>query len=238
MRTAEGGCATWFDSMRTRLVVLACLAAVVFPAVVGWFSARSDAPQLYAAETDAKDLKPGLSLTIETASGAQKDARAARLVSLRVPAGAPATPFLPAGAFKATWDGFIKMRLRDEMTFQAKGRGKLQVMLNDEVVLEAAGEDLSTAKSKEIKLKKGLNALKVTYTSPDAGEATVRLGTVRKDDSWDPISPNLYQHDAGDAYLKQRTDVREGRACSLTCAASTATHPMPPSRPRPTRCPS
>ena len=46
---------------------------------------------------------PGLKLTLE--AGGAKDVRTSRLLALRVPQGAPASAFLPPGAFKATWDG-------------------------------------------------------------------------------------------------------------------------------------
>jgi mono/diheme cytochrome c family protein len=194
--------------MKYRFVLLIVLTAVVAPALVGLLSSNESA--LYAADApDAKNLQPGLTLTIE--SGGAKDSVASRLVALRVVAGANPTPFLPAGAFKATWQGFIKMRLRDEMTFAAQGRGKVQMELNGEAVLDASGDDLSKTASKEIRLKKGLNELKVTYTSPDSGDAFIRLGTVRKDGSFDPISPNLYQHDVTDAMLKEHAAIREGR---------------------------
>src|SRR5690349_4075198 len=121
--------------MNYRFVLIIVLTAILAPALVNLFS--SSGPALYAADTpDAKNLQPGLTLTIEMANGGAKDARASRLVALRVPAGENATPFVPPGPFKATWQGFIKMRLRDEMTFEAQGRGTVHMELNGEAVLD------------------------------------------------------------------------------------------------------
>ncbi len=196
--------------MNYRFVLIIVLAAILAPALVNLFS--SEGPALYAADApDAKNLQPGLTLTIEMANGGAKDARSSRLVALRVPAGENATPFLAPGPFKATWQGFIKMRLRDEMTFEAQGRGTVHMELNGEAVLDASGDDLSKTQSKEIRLKKGLNALTVTYTAPASGDAFIRLCTVRKDGSYDPISPNIFQHDVTDAFLKERAALRDGR---------------------------
>src|SRR4051812_5704319 len=80
---------------------------------------------------------PGLKLSIE--SGGAKDLRDARLITLRVGAGQPVSPFFPAGAFKATWDGNLALRIKDEYVFSARGRGALKLSINDQVVLDVSG---------------------------------------------------------------------------------------------------
>src|SRR4051812_19010876 len=55
---------------------------------------------------------PGLNLTLQ--SGGGKDVRPARLIALRVEKGATVSPFLKTGAFTATWDGNLALRIKDE----------------------------------------------------------------------------------------------------------------------------
>src|SRR4051812_44000367 len=67
--------------------------------------------------------EPGLWLAFSTPDGAITDTRPARLVALCVPAGTPPSAFMPAGPFRATFSGAINLKLRDEFTFTAQGRG-------------------------------------------------------------------------------------------------------------------
>ena len=86
----------------------------------------------------------GLSVTFESLGSTkpEPDTRPARLLALHVPQGAPPTPFLPRGRFKATWTGDLNLRLRERMSFAAEGRGKLTIGIKGKVVFEAAGDDL------------------------------------------------------------------------------------------------
>jgi mono/diheme cytochrome c family protein len=176
----------------------------------------ADAP---AGSTGAPaKLEPGLTLTITPAGGdvASGDSRAARLVSLYVPAGAAPSAFVPAGRFVATWEGYINVRIRDFYIFSAQGRGKLTVNIEDKPVLEVSGEDFSTKSGDEVKLSKGKgkNHLVVRYESPEQGDAAVRLLWVMRDDSvrfFDPVPPPAFTHDAAAPSLVTGTRLRAGR---------------------------
>ena len=173
----------------------------------------ADAP----AAAPAK-LEPGLTLTIAPAGAdaASGDSRAARLVSLDVPAGAAPSAFVPAGRFVATWDGYINVRIRDFYIFSAQGRGKLTVNIEDKPVLEVSGDDFSTKTGDEVKLSKGKgkNHLVVRYESPEQGDAAVRLLWVMRDDAvkfFDPMPPTAFTHDAAAPTLAAGMRLREGR---------------------------
>jgi mono/diheme cytochrome c family protein len=160
----------------------------------------------------------GVSVTFESAGKA--DARVSRLVALTVPAGKPPTPFLQAGPFKATFTGDLTLRFRMENTFLAQGRGTLKVTVNDEVVFDGSGEDLSKVEAKPAKLKRGKNKIVADYTSPSQGDALVRLMWSSKEFMAESVPPTLLSHDATDATLREQARIREGRElfATLRCA--------------------
>jgi mono/diheme cytochrome c family protein len=151
----------------------------------------------------------GLALTLE--AGGKRDVREARLVALGVPAGTPPSPFLPAGPFRATWQGSLNVPFRGECSFSAEGRGTLKVELNGKKVLEGSGDDLATAEGKTAKLKKGANALVVTYDSPPSGDAFVRLSWTPEDAPREPVPPTSLAHEVALAPLVDGLRLREGR---------------------------
>ena len=112
----------------------------------------------------------GLALTFER--GGVKDTRAARMVTLDVPAGTAPTPFLAAGPFRAVWEGDLTVPFRGEYTLFAAGRGTIKVELNGKAVLTGKGDDFNKIEAKPAKLKKGPNKLVVTYDSPGRGRCS------------------------------------------------------------------
>jgi mono/diheme cytochrome c family protein len=153
---------------------------------------------------------PGLALTIAT-DGGKSDVALSPNVMLYATVGQSPTPFLPPGKFTATWSGFISADLRGDFLFQAELRGGIKVELNSAVILEAtAGDESTTPPTKSIRLNKGANLLKVTFTSPAQGDASVRLLWSEKGSLWEPIPSVLLTHD-DDAELQQATKVRLGR---------------------------
>jgi hypothetical protein len=112
----------WRFSAGAVLLLSACAGAIAAP----------KAPPLAAA---AEKFAPGCSVTFESPDAKQTDTRASRLIALEVPAGAPATPFLVPGKFRAKWEGKMDAELRDEVPFTAEGRGKFTLTINGEKVL-------------------------------------------------------------------------------------------------------
>jgi cytochrome c1 len=199
---------------------------------------RPDAPPLAAEERDA----PGLAVTFVAAAGAAGgDTRASRLAALYVPAAQPASPFVAAGPFVATFDGFLNLRLRDTYTFSAEGRGDVVVSVNGKEVFKAAGDDLSKAEpGAAVRLNKGKNKLTVRYATPagadgkpaadgkPSGDAAFRLlWTVKGETYAEPLPPTVLSHNAGAEAVAKGTRVREGRqlVADLRCASCHA-YPM------------
>lgn len=139
------------------------------------------------------------------------DARLARLVALTVPEGTPASAFVGPGLFRAVFDGFITLRIRDTYRFEAEGRGRVQVKVNDQLALDAQGEDLSSIVGEPVKLKKGRNRITVTYDSPESGEARFRLLWTDDKGRTEPVPPTVLLHDPSDAQFVERAELRRGR---------------------------
>ncbi len=130
---------------------------------------------------------PGLAVTFK--SGTITDTDTTPNVWLYVAAGQPATPFVPAGPFTAEWRGVVNADLRGDYAFEAELNGAVKVELNDALVLEGAAKNGVTPRSKTIRLSKGANALKVTFTSPAQGDAYLRLHWSDKPDKPVPSEP-------------------------------------------------
>ncbi len=197
---------------RSRLIFLSLLAAILLLSQLPSMLTRAaDAPAIAP-----KKLDPGLTLTFESTNGIV-DARDARLVALLVPAGTPASPFLPVGPFKATWTGIVTTRIKDTYHFAAEGRGDLSVTLNEKPVLDLHG-DFANHPSDAIVLKKGRNRLVVTYHSPTDGDASIRLLYAPDGKPMEPMLSTLvpFTHDTSEDVLAQHSKLRAGRELVAT----------------------
>src|SRR4051812_33256347 len=114
-----------------------------------------------AASRINADPVPGIGLAFESSEGKQTDSRDARLFALSVPQGTPSTPFLTPRRFRATFTGFINLKIRDQYAFRAAGRGEFELVINGVSVLSGAGDDFSAKATELIKLKKGTNEVVV-----------------------------------------------------------------------------
>ena len=213
----------------------AFLAAAVVVLVLAPSRAAQTPARGKAPAADAVAGVPGLALTLEPidgggGGGGVTDTREARLVALYVPAGQTPSPFVPAGRFRATWEGNLNLKLRERYAFQAEGRGKLTVLVDDKPVFEAAGDDLAKVNPGEsVRLKKGANKLVVKYESPEQGEANVRLIWSQKGVPAHPLPAAVFTHDpAAPATARGRT-LREGRQliADLRCTKCHATAAEP-----------
>jgi mono/diheme cytochrome c family protein len=168
-----------------------------------------------ATAADESSNAPGVKLTFEAISRAPvsdfADTRLSRLISLYVPQDSAPSPFTAAGAFRATFEGDISVRLRTMVRFSAEGRGKLTLSVGGKVVLETSGDDLSKTTSDEIRLGKGKNHLVAVYESPQAGDAWFRLNWVSRTWRAEPIPPMILSHPVADEGLRLSQLVREGR---------------------------
>ena len=151
------------------------------------------APGLVATvRAAAAALEPGLAVTFASADGKATDTTTAPNAWLFVEAGRSPTPFLPAGKFTATWEGFVEAELRGDFFFQAELNGHLKLELNGAVALDATGAGRASPLSKAATLNKGVNKLKATFTSPAQGDAFARLAwTDRKSTRLNSSHPRL-----------------------------------------------
>ena len=182
-------------SIASQVTQLAALAAVVL-----------------ALPVVAQNPKPAPGLAVTFTSGGITDATITPNLWLYRPEGLAITPFLPAGKFTAVWDGAIVAELRGDFTFRAILNSALKVEVNGATVLDVTGQDNQpTAPSATIRLNKGPNVLKATYTSPASGSPLVRLEwSENKGILWEPIALGQLTH-AASAATSQGEQLRLGR---------------------------
>ncbi len=176
--------------------------------------------------------KSGQGLALSFTAGGKTDTRHARLVTLFVPKGTPATPFLPAGAFTAKWEGEINAALRARYTLHAEVRGGFRLSVNGVVVLEtASGDELKTV-SKPIQLNKGATKIIAEYTNDGKSDASVQLKWSSKEFPPEPIPPTVFTHDTASNALREGMRIRQGRElfAELRCAACHADPALIPPR--------
>ena len=150
-------------------------------------------------------------LALELSSGGKVDARRDRLAAIHVPAGQPPSVFLPAGPFKARWEGVLVSDLRMEVRFHSTHNGQASVTVNGQKVLEGP-------EGKPVTLNKGDNSLVVEYASPAQGDATFRLDWSSRAFPREPLPPEALRHDP--AKVAPGMSLREGRLlfAQLRCA--------------------
>ncbi len=170
---------------------------------------------LSAVAQETPSGPPGLMLSFESADGKTIDARESRLLAISVPAGAQPTPFVPAGQFHATFRGFVNLKIRDQYSFTAHGRGEFELLVNGQSVLKCSGEDLASKSSELVKLKKGPNELVAHYTAPASGDAVLRVSWAMKNSPADPVPPIVLTH-ADDQALTPHLPLRQGRELLAT----------------------
>ncbi len=179
-------------------------------------------PALAQAKPEATQ---GVAVTFT--AGGKSDTRFARLIALEVPAGQPATPFVPAGAFAAKWQGDVVSPLRSEYTFSAESQGSYSVTINGKPVLKGDGH----IEGKPVQLQKGSNPIVVEFKSPAKGDAMFRLSWSSSDFPFEPVSPTALSHNAHANDLRAGDRLREGRFlfAELHCTAChDATGLVPP----------
>ncbi|HEB54363.1 MAG TPA: c-type cytochrome, partial [bacterium] len=183
------------DRMRTRSFVafVLCSAAVA-----------QSAPQA--------SLQQGAKVTFEQLRGGKaRHSQRARLLSLAVERGETPTPFLPPGAFRATFEAVVTLPARDRMNFRVDGVGKVRLSIDGKVVLDGrvrAGKPLVTAKA--VRLRKGGNDLKLEFESAARGDGRVRLFWSGYDFGFEPIAPERLSFVAGDEQVARGERLRLG----------------------------
>jgi mono/diheme cytochrome c family protein len=161
---------------------------------------------LPAAETN------GFAVTFTSADARTSDRLVLPNLWLFVESGRPAAPFLPPGRFTAVFEGSISGDLRADYLFRAEELGgALKLEVNGATVLEttAAG-----AMSGPVRIRKGTNTVRATFTSPPGGDAFLRVGWAEKGTNSGPI-PSAWITHAPTPDLDQAQLLRRGRELFL-----------------------
>ena len=171
-------------------------------------------PVVFAQENE---LQPGLAVTYQ--SGDAKASAVLPNLWLQVPAGLSPSPFLPNGRFTAIFEGFIKIDLRGDYSFQVIGKGGVKLELNNTVLLDLKGITGvgPAAITKIVRLNKGANIIKATYASPSRGDAQLRILWSERPDKPLPHEPirNIQLGHKPTAVLTQATLAMRGREIFL-----------------------
>lgn len=138
-----------------------------------------------------QENEPPIGLRVTYKAGEAIDAATTANIQLYVPAGQSATPFLPPGRFTATWEGTVKIDLRGDYSFQAIGRGSLKLVVNNDTLFDLPGISAlgKAPTTKIVRLNKGANTIKATYSSPARGNAQLRLFWSERPDKPLPHEP-------------------------------------------------
>ena len=126
--------------------------------------------------------------------------------------GQAATPFVTPGPFIAEFDGFVSVNLRDDYQFRAETNGSVEIRVGTVVALSASAEDGETPSSKPVRLNRGPNALRVTYTSAKRGDSYLRLFWSSPEIAWEPVPASALTRAAAAAPLRAAQLARDGRA--------------------------
>ena len=197
--------------MRAQLVwACAWLAAVAALSAGSTFDADTgDAPALPQGGR-ARGVKVTFA-RVRPGDGPNEVSRRARLLSLAVERGETPTPLLPPGAFRATFETIVTLPARDRLRFRIDGRGRAQLRVNGDVVLDGAlrtGRSLET--EQPLRLKKGDNELVLVFESAAMGDGNVRLFWSGVDFGFEPIAPELMSHAADDPAVARGERLRRG----------------------------
>lgn len=167
---------------------------------------------LLAASAPAQPIKTEPGLAVTYAVGSSSDTVGVPNVWLYLPAGQPPTPFLSAGKFTAAFAGFISVDLRGDYLFKVEVNGGVKVELGTNTIIEFTGDGKNASDpTKPIRLSKGNNALKVTFTSPASGDSMLRLLWSEKGSLWEPVHVGMLSRAVGSESLAQQNKLRLGR---------------------------
>lgn len=190
--------------------------AKLFLAVAALVTAVSSGVDAVDASRAQAPRARGAKVTFERAGRRDADnpphSQHARLLSLAVERGETPTPFVPPGAFRATFEATLTLPARDRVRFRIDGRGRAKLKLNGEVVLDGAlrtNQPLETAAA--VRLKKGDNALELEFDSAPMGDGQVRLFWSGADFGFEPIAPELLSFPADDAAVVRGEQLRAGQ---------------------------
>ena len=165
----------------------------------------------------AQSSTAGVVVTYRAGSGsAAADTSVLPGLALYVAEGSTPTPFLSPGPFTADIEGQLSVDLRDDYQFRAELSGSARITIGEAVVLTASGAGAPVSTTKPIRLNRGANRIKVTYTSPPSADAYLRLYWSSPAIGWEPIPARALSRPAEpNAGLDRGQQLRTGRMLVL-----------------------
>jgi type 1 glutamine amidotransferase/mono/diheme cytochrome c family protein/glucose/arabinose dehydrogenase len=172
------------------------------------------APPLDPLDREQKAaLRGGLKVEFSQAKGDHpvRDARTLRVPAWHVPPGTPPAVFLPPGPFTAVAQGYLRAELKGNYRFSLAGEGIATLVVNDSAIftdqrLSAAGNT-----SADVFLPKGYNRLRLSYASPQEGDAMLRLLWGCEQFEPELVPSTALYHDGADPDLLAAGQQRAGR---------------------------
>jgi cytochrome c2 len=164
-----------------------------------------------AAEGRVRGAKVTFERVVGRGDVGQVHRQRARLLSLAVERGEAPTPFVTPGLFRATYETTIELPARDRRQFRVDGRGKVELRVNGERVLEGLvrnGKSIET--DKPVRMKKGDNTLELVFESSALGDGQFRLFWSGVDFGFEPIAPEAMSFDGADAEVQRGEQLRRG----------------------------
>lgn len=114
-----------------------------------------------------------------------------RSPSLFVEKGNSPAQGLPPGAFTSNWKGSLTIEKRTRAYFSLEGQGEATLKIGGEETLKLSG-NLSTEKSKRLRLNPGEHEVEIIYVSLPDGSANFRLMWEAKDFPSEPVPTTAF----------------------------------------------
>ena len=157
-----------------------------------------------------KQLIGGVLAKFETVDSTHSFTRQLRLPALFLNPHETATSFLPNQPFRVSFNGYVKLKLKESYTFTFEGFGSAKLAINDEEVLLETGE-LGTNKSQPIQLVKGYNKFELYYEPLDHGSKKIRVYWENDSIKREPIPPTSFYAVGSDEQYQKSSLVENGR---------------------------
>jgi type 1 glutamine amidotransferase/mono/diheme cytochrome c family protein len=167
-------------------------------------------PQPGRLAADVRDrLRPGLAVRYVGRSAQQTDLQVRRLAALAVTPGAAATAWISPGKFRADFDGYLHVDLRQTVQFRFAGRGLAALTVNGAEVLSVQGQFDRDAQA-STPLNKGFNRIQVHYQSEPNGGGRLRLLWSSPTFADELVPATSLWHDSGSRLLAARRQLQRG----------------------------
>ena len=153
-----------------------------------------------------KSLVPGVLAEYFAADDQLLDSQVVRLPAVLLNEKESVTPFVQDRNIKIRFSGFLKLKLKGAYRFSLVGNGKLELRLNNEEVLNGAG-DLAKLKPVEVDLVKGYNRLEVVFTPPATGTAKLRIYWQNEAFKKEPVPAIVFLNSAEENCLKKSAEL-------------------------------